>query len=97
MSTRVNYVTEKVDEWIDELSTLSTYAKLQPQAGYAAFCFGEQNKYSSFLRTIPGMNELMKPDELLPSIIGESITDKEKELYFLLTRLGGLVTGWLGD
>ena len=42
------------------------------------------------------MNELMKPvdeiikNELLPSIIGESITDKEKEVYSLPTRLGGL-------
>ena len=63
---RVKYVTEKVDEWIDELRRLSTYAKSQPQAKYAAFCFGEQNKYSYFLRTIPGMNKLMKPvDEIL--------------------------------
>ena len=93
---RVKHVTEKVDEWIDELRTLSTYVKSQPQAAYAAFCFGEQNKYSYFLRTIPGMSEFMKlvdeiiKNELLSSIIGESITDKEKELHSLLTRLGGL-------
>ena len=93
---RVKYVTEKVDERIDELRTLSTYAKLQPQAAYAAFCFGEQNKYNYFLRTIPGMNKRMRrvdksiKNELLPSIIGESITDKEKELYSLPTRLGDL-------
>ena len=49
-----------------------------------------------FFRTVPGMNELLKPvdesikNELLPSIIGESITNKEKELYSLPTRLGGL-------
>ena len=41
---RVKYVTEKVDEWIDELRTLSTYAKSQTQAANAAFCFGDQNK-----------------------------------------------------
>ena len=92
----VKYVTERVDEWIDELRTLSTYAKSQPQAVYAAFCFGEQNNYNYSLRTIPGMNKLMKPvdeiikNELLPSIIKESITDKEKELYSLRTTLGGL-------
>ena len=34
---RVKYVIEKVDEWIDELRTLSTYAKSQPKAVYAAF------------------------------------------------------------
>ena len=69
---------------------------MQPQAAYAAFCFGEQNKYNYFLRTIPGMNERMRrvdksiKNELLPSIIWESIADKEKELYSLPTRLGGL-------
>ena len=93
---RVKYITEKVEEWIDELRTLSTYAKLQPQTAYAAFCFGEQNKYSYFLCTIPGMNELTKPvdkitkNELLPLIVRESITDKEKELYSLPARLCGL-------
>ena len=38
---RVKYVIEKVDEWIDELKTLSAYAKSQPQTACAAFCFGE--------------------------------------------------------
>ena len=42
------------------------------------------------------MNERMRrvdksiKNELLPSIIGESITDKEKELYSSPTGLGGL-------
>ena len=42
------------------------------------------------------MYELMKSvdevieNELLPSIIGESIAGKEKELYSLLMKLGGL-------
>ena len=45
------------------------------KAAYAAFFFGEQNKYSYFLRTISVMSELMEPvDEiiqhnLVPSII----------------------------
>ena len=43
-----------------------------------------------------GIDELMKPvdeiikNELLASIIGESITNKEKELYSSPTRLGDL-------
>ena len=45
---------------------------------------------------MPGKNEVMKPvdesikNELSPSIAGESITNKEKELYSLPTILGGL-------
>ena len=84
------YVNEKVTEWCKELKILSEFAKSQPQAAYAAFCFGEQNKFSYFLRTIPEINDLMKPvDEivqnvLLPAIIGETISEKERELYSLL-------------
>ena len=69
------------------MKILSEFAKSQPQPAYAAFCFGEQNKFSYFLRTKPEMNHLMKPiDEmvqkyLLPAIIGEIIYEKERELY----------------
>ena len=64
----------------EELKTSSNFVKSQPQAAYAAFCFGEQNKYSYFFPTIPSMSELMKPvdeiiqNDLLPSIIGGPIT-----------------------
>ena len=42
------------------------------------------------------MNELMKPvdeiiqNDLAPSTVEESITENERELYFLPTRSGGL-------
>ena len=93
---RTKYVNEKVTEWCNELKILSEFAKSQPQAAYAAFCFGEQNKFSYFLRTTPEMNDLMKQvDEivqyfLLPAIIGEIISGKERELYSLPVRSGGL-------
>ena len=93
---RKKYVNEKFNEWCEELKVLSKLAKLQPQAAYATFCFGEQNEYSSFLRTIPNMSELMKPvDEiiqidLLPLIIGKSINENERQLYSLPARSGGL-------
>ena len=83
----VKYVTEKVNEWCEGPKTLSDFAKSQPQATYAAFRFCEQNKYSYFLRTIPSMSELMKPvdeiiqNDLLPTIIGESITENERQLF----------------
>ena len=50
---------------------LSEFAKSQPQAAYAAFCFGEQNKFCYFLRTIPEMNDLMK---LVDEIVQKSFT-----------------------
>ena len=93
---RTKYMSEKVTEWCNKLKTVSEYAKLQPQATYAAFCFGEQNKFSYFLRTIPEMKDLKKPvDEIvqkfLPlAIIDETISKKEKELYLLPVRSVGL-------
>ena len=85
---RTTYVTKNVNEWCEELKTLSNFAKSQPQAAYTAFCFAEQNKYSYFLRTIPTMSELMKPVvkiiqiDLLSSIIGKSITERKTVLFF---------------
>ena len=85
----IKYVNENVTEWRSRLKVLSEFAKLQPQAAYAAFCFGKQNRFSYFLWTIPEMNDLMNlVDEtvqnfLLPVIFGETIPEKERELYSL--------------
>ena len=61
---RTKYVNAKGTDWCNELKILSVFEKSQPQAAYGAFCFGEQNKFSCFLRTIPEMkdfrNRLMK-------------------------------------
>ena len=86
---RTKYVSEKVTEWCNQLKILSEFAKSQPQAANAAFCFGEQNKFSYFLQTISEMNDLMKPvdgivQNVLPTVvIVETISQNEKELYSL--------------
>ena len=90
------YASKKVDEWCDEIEVLSNFAKSQPQAAYAAFCHGQQHKFSYFMRTIPGMERFLLPlDEkidntFLPSVLNETITEKEREVYSLPVRLGGL-------
>ena len=50
-------LSKKVNEWCEELKNLSNFAKSRLQAEYAAFCVGEQNKYSYFLRAISSMIE----------------------------------------
>ena len=78
---------EQVTKWCNELKILPEFAKPLPQATYATFYFGERNRFSYFLRTIPEMNDLMKPvdeivqNSLLPAINGETISEKERELY----------------
>ena len=46
------FLRRKVDGWIDDLKTLSLFAKTQPHASYAAFCHGlsfRWNYFSMFL------------------------------------------------
>ena len=90
------YASKKVDEWCDEIEVLSNFAKSQPQAPYAAFCHGQQHKFSYLMQTIPGMEKVLLPlDEkidntFLSSVLNETITEKEREVYSLPVRLGGL-------
>ena len=58
---RAQYAAEKVTKWCKELRCLSEFAKSPPRAAYTAFTHGILSKYTYFLRTIPGMNEYIKP------------------------------------
>ena len=90
------YASKKVDEWCDEIEVLSNFAKSQPQAAYATFCYGQQHKFSYFMQTILGMEKFLLPHDekidntFLPSVLNETITEKEREVYSLPVRLGGL-------
>ena len=71
-------------------------AKSQLQVAYTAFIHGQQGKFNYFMRTIPERHErMLKVDEkienvLLSSPLGEQVTKKEKLLYSLPVRMGGL-------
>ena len=45
------YVGEKVDEWVDDVTKLAEFAISQAQASYAAFTFGLRHRWTYFLRT----------------------------------------------
>ena len=96
-SFKVAYASEKVEKWTKEVKKLAEIARSQPQAAYAAFTHGEQHRFSYFMRTIPGMEELMQPldeaisRELLPAILGsEAFSPIDREMYALPLRHGGL-------
>ena len=55
------YATEKVNNWCEKIIKLSEYAKTQPHAAYSALRHGKVLKFAYFLRTIPGMQECIKP------------------------------------
>ena len=88
----IKYVNEKAKEWASEFKVLPEFVKSQPQATYAAFCFAEQNKFSSLLWIIPEMNNLMRSvDEIVQKILlqassVETISEKERILFSSLIR-----------
>ena len=72
------------------------FVKTQPHAAYSAFFHGEVHKFTYFLRTIPGMQEYIKPlddliiNEFIPTLLQAIITDQDRVLYSLPVKHGGL-------
>ena len=57
------FVGEKVDEWVNEVTKLADFAISQPQASCAAFTFDLRHRWTYFLRTLPDIAELLEPLE----------------------------------
>jgi len=96
MEFRAEYASEKVDKWCREIERLSEFARSQPHAAYAAYIHGEQHRFRFFMRTIPGMEEYLKPLDdainlrLIPALVGNDLNNEERALFSLPTRDGGM-------
>ena len=91
------YVQHKVDQWSVEIKQLSSIAKTQPHAAYAAFVHGLSSKWTYIARTIPDIEECLICLEqvicvhFLPAVMGRAPpNDTERNLLALPCRLGGL-------
>ena len=90
------YVGEKVDKWVNEVTKLADFTMSQPQASYAAFTFGLRYRWTYFLRTLPDIAELLEPLErainevLMPAVTDNTVTKVECDLLGLPMRIGGL-------
>ena len=101
---RVEYSKKKIAKWQAEVEKLAEIAKTEPQAAYAAYIHGEQHRFSYFLRTIPGMSDLLEPldraitERLIPAMLGrQSISETERSMYALPIRNGGLGIPVVGE
>ena len=100
---RTHYIEEKIEEWCKEISKLTEIAQTQPQAAFAAFIYGEQHKFTYFLRTLKGMENHLKPlddaieKDLLPAIFGGKINETEREIFSLSFKYGGLAISELNQ
>jgi hypothetical protein len=90
------YVKEKVSNWCHCIDKLVTIAVSQPQMVYAAVTKSLQFEWSYFQRVLPECSEAFQPletlmyDKLLPAIFGGNVDQKERNLFSLPTRLGGM-------
>ena len=90
------YVSEKVTNWVSEITKLAEFALSQPQACYAAYTFGLKHRWTYFLRTLPDIQELLEPLEnaiskvLIPAITEHRCTRLDRDILALPVRLGGL-------
>ena len=85
-----------VNNWVDDVKLLVEIAWSEPQSAYAAMAFAVQHRWKFAQRTIPEIAEHLKVLEfeiyysLLPAIIGRDISNDERDILALPTRLGGL-------
>ena len=90
------YVDEKVEGWIKEVTKLAEFTTTQPQASYAIYTFGLKHRWTYFLRTLPDIQDLLQPLEnaitkvFLPALTEHDCTPLEREILALPVRKGGL-------
>ncbi|KAL5262366.1 hypothetical protein ACHWQZ_G007921 [Mnemiopsis leidyi] len=93
---REEYIKKKIQEWKEDVKTLASIAKAEPQGAYSAMVFAIQHRWKFIQRTVPEISEYFKELEyeihntLLPAIIGREISELEREIIALPVRLGGL-------
>ena len=92
-------IEKKVAKWVAEVEQLAFITKSEPQSPYAAFTHNTINEWTFFLRTVLVSFDQLSPLEdtirltFIPAISGRSaLSDKERDLLSLPTRLGGLGT-----
>ena len=93
----MQFVAQKVEQWVKELEKLSNIAESQPHVAYCALTQGLSSKWNFLSRTTPEIQHLLQSLEdtirtqLLPKLSGrEAPNDLERCLFALPARLGGL-------
>lgn len=91
------YVSEKVDQWVAEVTSLSTLARAYPHAAYSAFVHGLISRWHYLMRTVDNISHLFQPLEdaisqlLIPALTGRTPgSSTERILLSLPSRKGGL-------
>ena len=90
------FVKGKVEDWVDEIIKLSKIAETQPQAAYCALTHSLSSKWMFLMRSAGENVKLFCPLEealrnhLILALTGRRVSDIERKVMALPTRLGGL-------
>ena len=90
------FVQDKVCHWIADVKCLSKIAEKQPQAAFAALVKSLQCEWQFLQRVIPNCANHFAPlddvltSTFLPAVFGCEVTPRERLLFSLPVRFGGL-------
>jgi len=94
---RKSFVGKKVGDWVQQLEFLTKIAKQYPHAAYSAYVCGFKHKLNYVIRTIPSIEEDLKPIEhvirtklILALCDGRSCNNDESDLLSLPVKFGGM-------
>ena len=90
------YVEEKVQNWVNDITSLAEIANTEPHAAYYGFINGVSKRWTYVMRTTNGISDLFLPLEeaikniLIPSLIGRTLTPLERRIFSLPAKYGGM-------
>ena len=93
---RVEYITKKVEKWMEDVEQLAEIAKEEPQVALSAYNTGLSQRWKFVQRTVRDTESLFEPLEevirtkLIPAICGRTVSPIERRMIALPYRFGGL-------
>ena len=90
------YVSNKVEKWVQDIEQLSNIAKDEPQSALSSFIRAISHRWTYVQRTAPCTGHLFQPLEnvirkkLIQALVGRSVSDIERRILALPVRLGGI-------
>ena len=91
------FMSKKIDQWINEVEVLSTIARAQPHAAYSALTHGLSSRWLYVSRTVPQIyHHLQRLEDKLSSILMPALTNRpppcavDRLIFALPACLGGL-------
>ena len=93
---KIEYVSQKVRNWVKDIDELTEIAKDDPQSALCALNVGMHSRWKFVQRVVKDTSELFAPLEdairnnFLPVICGRPISDVERRMLSLLYRFGGI-------